>query len=53
MQPGIAFLATRTTELGKGDWAKLVKMMTLLKATQNEVASMIADNHTQYQVAWC
>ena len=44
IQPGIAFLATRTTEPNEGDWAKLVKIMTFLKATQNEVASMSADD---------
>ena len=44
IQPGIAFLATRTTEPNEGDWAKLVKIMNFLKATQNEVASMSADD---------
>jgi hypothetical protein len=44
IQPGIAFLATRTTKPNEGDWAKLVKIMNFLKATQNEVASMSADD---------
>jgi hypothetical protein len=44
IQPGIAFLATRTIEPNEGDWAKLVKIMNFLKATQNEVASMSADD---------
>ena len=44
IQPGIAFLATRTTKPNEGDRAKLVKIMNFLKATQNEVASMSADD---------
>jgi len=44
IQPGIAFLATRTTKPNEGDWVKLVKIMNFLKATQNEVASMSADD---------
>ena len=44
IQPGIAFLATRTTKQNEGDWAKLVKIMNFLKATQDEVASMSADD---------
>ena len=43
IQPGIAFLATHTAEPNKGDWAKLV-IMVFLKATQNEVAMMSADD---------
>ena len=44
IQPGIAFLATQTTKSNEGDWAKLVKIMYFLKASQNEVASMSADD---------
>ena len=34
-EPGIAFLSTRTSELSEEDWAKLVKLMVFLKATQD------------------
>ncbi len=44
IQPGIVFLATQTTEPNEGDWTKLVKIMTFLKATQDGFASMSADN---------
>jgi hypothetical protein len=41
---GIAFLATRTSEPTENDWAKLVKIMLFLKATQDEVTEMKADD---------
>jgi hypothetical protein len=45
IQPGIAFfLATRTSEPNEGDWAKLIKILVFLKAIQDEVTSMKADN---------
>jgi hypothetical protein len=44
IQPGIAFLSTRTTQPNEGDWTKLIKIMNYLKATQDDVASMSADN---------
>ena len=44
IQPGIAFLATRTTEPTENDWAKLLRIMLFLKATQNEVSRMQADD---------
>jgi hypothetical protein len=44
IQPGIAFLSTRTTQPNEGDWTKLVKIMNYLKATQDDVASMSADD---------
>ena len=44
IQPGIAYLVTPTTEPNENDWAKLIKLMIFLKATQNEVASMSADD---------
>ena len=50
IQPGIAFLATRTTEPNEGDWAKLVKIMNFLKASQNDVASMSA--HDTQSIKW-
>ena len=46
IQPGIAFLATQTTEPNEGDRENLVKIMNFLKTTQNEVASM-SDDDTQ------
>ena len=51
IQPGIAFLATRTTEPNEEDWAKLFKLMVFLKATQDNVASMKADD-TQTIKLW-
>ncbi|KAI2512474.1 Reverse transcriptase (RNA-dependent DNA polymerase) [Fragilaria crotonensis] len=44
VQPGIAFLSTRTSEPTEQDWAKLVKLMLFLKATQNDVTTMEADD---------
>ena len=44
VQPGIAFLSTRTSEPTEQDWAKLVKLMLYLKATQDEVTTMRADD---------
>ena len=44
IQPGIAFLATRTSEPTEGDWAKLVKIMVYLKETKDEVTALKADD---------
>lgn len=44
IQPGIAFLSTRTSEPTEQDWAKLVKLMLYLKETQDEVTAMRADD---------
>ena len=44
IQPGIVFLATRTSEPNEGDWAKLIKILVFLKATQDEVTTMKADD---------
>lgn len=44
IQPGIAFLATRTSEPTENDWSKLIKILVFLKATQDEVTSMKADD---------
>ena len=44
IQPGIAFLLTRTSAPTEQDWTKLVKLMVFLKVTQDEVAKMKADN---------
>jgi hypothetical protein len=44
IQPGIAFLSTRTLSPTESDWNKLIKLMTFLKATHNEVPSMSADD---------
>ena len=40
IQPGIAFLATRTSEPTERDWSKLVKLMMFLKATKEDVTKM-------------
>ena len=44
IQPGIMFLATQSIEHNRGNWAIFIKIMNFLKATQNEVASMSADD---------
>jgi hypothetical protein len=44
IQPGIAFLSTRTKDPTESDWAKLIKLMNFLKSTQDEVAAMSADD---------
>lgn len=44
IQPGIAFLSTRTQNPTESDWKKLLKLMSFLKATQDEVTSMSADD---------
>ncbi|MGL6008755.1 MAG: Ty1/Copia family ribonuclease HI, partial [Culicoidibacterales bacterium] len=44
IQPGIAFLSTRTSSPTEGDWTKLLKLMRFLKATQSEVTTMRADD---------
>jgi hypothetical protein len=42
--PGIVFLSTRVTSPNHGDWAKLVKLMNFLKATDNDVPRLYADD---------
>jgi hypothetical protein len=44
IQPGIAYLSTRTLSPTESDWKKLIKLMTFLKTTQDEVPSMSADD---------
>ena len=44
IQPGIAFLSTRTTKSNSGDWNKLLKLMGFLSATQDDVMYLEADN---------
>jgi hypothetical protein len=44
IQPGIAFLATRTSEPNEGDWMKLIKILTFLKKTRDVVTAMKADD---------
>ena len=43
IQPGIAFLSTRTQAPTESDWYKLIKIMTFLKATQDDVTTLMAD----------
>ena len=38
IQPGIAFLSTRTSAPTEQDWTKLVKLMVFLKVTQDQIA---------------
>ena len=42
--PGIAFLTTRVTKPDENDWKKLVRIMTFLKMTQYDTATLCMDN---------
>ena len=44
----LGFLQPEPSEPNEGVWAKLIKIMNFLKATQNEVAFMIADDTQNY-----
>jgi hypothetical protein len=43
IQPAVTFMVTRVTEPNEGDWKKLVKMMKYLKATEDDVPCMSAN----------
>jgi hypothetical protein len=42
--PGIVFLATRVKDPNQQDYIKLVKLMNYLKATEDEIPKMSANN---------
>jgi hypothetical protein len=44
VQPGIVFLSSRTSKPNEGDWKKLVRLMTFLKTTRYDVATLEADD---------
>ena len=44
IHPAIAYAATRVQNPNDGDWKKLLKLMNFLKATQDEVTTMSADD---------
>ncbi len=44
IQPAIAFLATRVKEPNEADWQKLIRVLRYLKATQNDVLRLEADD---------
>ena len=44
IQPAIAFLSMKTTEPNEDDWKKLKKMLLFLKATQDDVMCLSADD---------
>ena len=44
ISPDIAFLTTRVQDPNESDWKKLVKFMNFLKATQDDVTKMSADD---------
>ena len=44
IQPGIAFLATRVREATDQDWSKLKRLMAYLKATQDVILTLEADD---------
>ena len=49
IQPGISFLSTRTIKPNEGDWRKLIRLLFFLKATQNDVAELEADDSQTIQ----
>jgi hypothetical protein len=53
IQPAIAFMATRVTEPNEGDWKKLVKMMNIIEATKNDIATMSADDSNSLNQVVC
>ena len=46
VMPTVSFLCTRVKESTKQDWDKLVRMVTFLKNTQDQVLTLEADNTT-------
>ena len=52
IQPGIAFLSTQTSEPNEGDWAKVVRLLLFLKAKQDEVTVMKADDTQSVDAAF-
>ena len=44
VQPAFAFLATRVNEANEGDWNKLIRVLTFLKCTIDDVLSLEADD---------
>ncbi len=47
IQPGIAFLSTRTSAANEGGWSKHIRIRIFLKTTQDEMATMSTDDtHT-------
>ena len=44
IQPGVAFLATRTGCSTEQDWNKLVRILSFLKKTQNQIMRLEADD---------
>jgi hypothetical protein len=44
VQPGIIFLSSRVTKPTVNDWTKLVRLMGFLNATQDDVATLEADD---------
>ena len=49
IQPGIAFLSTRTIKPNKGDWRKRIRLLCFLKETQNDVAELEVDDSQTIQ----
>eukprot|EP00978_Attheya_sp_CCMP212_P001665 scaffold3444_cov50-Attheya_sp.AAC.1 len=49
IQTGIVVLSSRTSSPNKSDWNKLVRLMDFLKATQDEVATLEADDTQMMQ----
>eukprot|EP00978_Attheya_sp_CCMP212_P045636 scaffold354176_cov26-Attheya_sp.AAC.1 len=44
IQQGIVFLSGRTSKPNEGDWSKLIRLMNFLNQTQNDVATLEADD---------
>jgi hypothetical protein len=44
VQPAISFLASRVTQPNQSDWNKLIRVLTFLKTTKEEVLTLEADD---------
>jgi hypothetical protein len=44
IQPAIVFLSGRTSKPNDGDWKKLIRLLNFLNRTQDDVATLEADN---------
>jgi hypothetical protein len=44
VQPAISFLASRVIEPNEGDWAKLLRVLTFLKRTREDLLALEADD---------
>ena len=45
IEPAVSFLSTRTTKPDESDWLKLLRMMSFLKATRDDILTLEASDH--------